>query len=121
MRMARIVRRKDGSTLIASCGIAETPLERMRGLLAHAALPEDQGLWFPGGTSFHTFFMRFPIDVAFLGRGGRVIALYHATKPWRHSWIHPFAAGGGMLEASAGLFERVGLAKGEELEICPSS
>lgn len=118
--MAKI-KRRNGSTLIEQCSIAETPIERMRGLLAHSEIGANEGLWFPGGTSFHTFFMKFPIDVAFLDRKGRVIALYHATKPWRHSWIHPFAAGGGMLEAQAGLLGRAGVAKGEELEICPSS
>lgn len=119
--MGKVLVRKDGSTLIARCGIAENAAERARGLLAHHSLPAEEGLWFPSGTSAHTFFMRFPIDIAFLGPQGRVIALYHSLPPWRHTWIHPFALGGGMLEASAGLFKKIGLKKGEELEICRTS
>ena len=121
MKMAKVLVRKDGSTLIARCGIAANAAERAQGLLAHASLPSDEGLWFPRGTSIHTFFMRFPIDVAFLDRNGRVIALYPSLVPWRHTWIHPFALGGGVLEASAGLFAKAGLKKGEELEICRTS
>lgn len=119
MKMARIVRKKDGSTLIARCGVMETPSQRMKGLLGHSSLPEEEGLWFPHETSVHTFFMKFAIDVAFLSRSGKVIALYHSLKPWRHTWIHLRALGGGTIEASPGLFARRGLAVGEELEVCP--
>jgi len=121
VKVAKVLCRKDGRTLIGRCGVMETPAQRMKGLLGHSSLPEDEGLWFPHETSVHTFFMRFPIDVAFLDRRGRVIALYHSLRPWRHTWIHPFALGGGTLEGCAGLFERAGLKKGEELEICHSS
>jgi uncharacterized membrane protein (UPF0127 family) len=118
--MAKVMR-KDGTALIARCGITENAWERVQGLLPRAALEPDEGLWFPHITSVHTFFMRFAIDVAFLDRKGRVIALYHSLRPWRHTWIHLFAAGGGTLEASAGLFERANLRIGEELVVCPMS
>ncbi len=119
MKMAKVLRKK--TTLIARCGITESAAERMQGLLPRASLAGDEALWFPRNTSIHTFFMKFAIDVAFLDGKGRVIALYHSLRPWRHTWIHLFAAGGGTLEASAGLFMSVGLQKGEVLEICPFS
>jgi uncharacterized membrane protein (UPF0127 family) len=31
----------------------------------------------------HTFFMRFPIDVAFVTREGRVVKTHTALPPWR--------------------------------------
>jgi uncharacterized membrane protein (UPF0127 family) len=111
--------RNDGSTLVPRCGLTETPAERARGLLSHASLPEGEGLWFPRHSSVHTFFMKFPIDVAFVDRHGRVIALYHSLKPWRHTWIHPFALGGGIIEASGGLFAKARLQLEEELRVCP--
>lgn len=120
MKRGRIIR-ADGSTLLERCGITETAAERMAGLLPRASLEADEGLWFAGSTSAHTFFMRFAIDIAFLDRRGRVIALYDSLKPWRLTWIHAFAARGGMLEASAGMFRRAGLRKGEELRVCPIS
>jgi len=118
--MAKVLR-KDESLLIARCFVAETPAQRMKGLLGRSSLPGDEGLWFPYETSVHTFFMKFAIDIAFLDRKSRVIALYHSFKPWRHTWIHLWALGGGTLEASAGVFEKAGLKKGEELRICPTS
>jgi len=44
--------------------------------------------------------MRFPIDVAFLARDGRVLALHHNLKPYRLSKIVLRAQG--VLELSAG-------------------
>ena len=112
------IMREDGSTLLDRCGITETAAERMAGLLPRDSLGEEEGLWFANSTSAHTFFMRFAIDIAFLDRRGRVIAIYESLKPWRLTWIHPMAAGGGMLEAGAGRFRRAGLQKGEELRVC---
>ncbi len=115
------VLRSDGTTLLERCGITETSAERMTGLLARTKLDADEGLWFPKSTSAHMFFMKFAIDIAFLDGKGRVIAIYHDLKPWRLTWIHPFAAMGGMLETSAGCFQRAGIKKGEELRVCPIS
>ena len=120
MKLGKILR-KDGSALLARCGLTETAAERARGLLAHSSLAEEEGLWFPNHSSVHTFFMKFPIDVAFVDRRGAVIAVYHSLKPWRHTWIHPFALRGGIVEASAGLFAKVQLQLGEELRVCFSS
>jgi uncharacterized membrane protein (UPF0127 family) len=36
--------------------------------------------------AIHTFFMRFPIDVAFVDRGGRVVKLCKGVQPWRIAW-----------------------------------
>ena len=33
----------------------------------------------------HTFFMKFPIDIAFVGRDGRVRKIREAVRPWRMS------------------------------------
>ncbi len=118
--MAKVIR-KDGSVLLARCGVMETPAQRMKGLLGRESLESGEGLWFPHETSVHTFFMKFAIDVAFLDRKGRVVALYHSLKPWRHTWFHITALGGGTIEASAGLFESAGVKKGEELRVCPTS
>lgn len=120
-KMAKVLVRKNGSTFLARCGIMETMQERGVGLLNRTSLDADEGLWFPHGTNAHTFFMRFPIDLAFLNSKGKVIALYPSLRPWRMSWWHLFALGGGMLETSAGAFARAGIQVGEELQICPNS
>lgn len=115
--MARVLR-ADGSALLDRCGFTETARERMLGLLPRESLAAGEGLWFPNHSSVHTFFMRFPIDVAFLDSEGRVAALYHSLPPWRHTWIHLSALRGGILEASAGLFRTHQIEKGEPLRVC---
>ncbi len=57
------------------------------GLMGRAAIAPDEGLWMPGVTNIHMFFMRFAIDCAFLGPeapdGSRpVVAVRHGLRPW---------------------------------------
>jgi uncharacterized protein len=63
--------------------VASTRLSRLLGL---ALLPRElagPGLLFPRCRSVHTFAMRFPIDVLFLGREGSVIAARRGVPPGR--------------------------------------
>ncbi len=101
------------------CLITENAWERMCGLLPRKDLSADEGLWIEPCFSVHTFFMRFPMDAAFLDRSGKVIAIYHSLPPWRHSWIH-FGASA-VLETAAGVLEKAGVQVGGYLDICPTS
>ena len=111
--------REDGSEFLGRCMATESSFDRMRGLLGRTSLAAGEGLWLSPCTSIHMFFMRMPIDAAFLNRAGRIIALYENFRPWRHSWIHVTAAG--VLEAGAGSFARAGIKKGEVLRVCHST
>ena len=62
---------------------ARTPWSRLVGLLGHALLPQGEGLLIVPCSSVHTFFMRFPIDVAFLDREGRVVKVFISVPPFR--------------------------------------
>lgn len=55
--------------------IATSRRERARGLLGRDHLPPDGGLLIEGTRSVHTIGMRFPITVAFLDAGLRVLAV----------------------------------------------
>lgn len=73
----------DGGTLV----VASSFLQRLRGLGAYR--PGRSGaiagpvLGFPRCRSVHTWFMRRPIDVAFIDAQGGLIAFYHAVPPGR--------------------------------------
>lgn len=108
-----------GRGLFPRARATENALERMCGLLPRRSLGDDEALWIHPCTSIHTFFMRFAIDAAFLDRSGQVIALYEKLPPWRHTWIHLRAAG--VLEVPAGSFARMGIRKGDRLDLCVSS
>jgi len=56
---------------------------RNRGLLAHDALKPGTALILAPTFAIHTFFMKFPIDVLFVARDGRVLKVRRAVGPWR--------------------------------------
>jgi uncharacterized protein len=63
-----------------------------RGLLGRDRLEPGTGMLFENGrfTPFmwmHMFFMRFAIDIVFLGRGDTVIKIDRHLRPWRVSSI----------------------------------
>ena len=118
-KRGKVIRKKDGSILIADCALALNTWEKMLGLLPRESIRADEAMWINNSTSIHTFFMKFAIDVAFLDRKGCVLALYHSMPAWRHSWIHFFAKGA--LEMKSGLLKEAGVEKGEVLEICHSN
>lgn len=77
------VSKSDGSVVCAECVLADTPLRRLRGLLGTARLAPGEGILLRPAPAIHTFFMRFPIDAAFLDRDGVVLEIRRAMKPWR--------------------------------------
>src|SRR5271156_7116085 len=63
-----------------------------RGLLGRAGLEPGTGMLFENGrfTPFmwmHMFFMRFAIDIVFIGRANTVIRINRQLKPWRVSSV----------------------------------
>ena len=73
---------------------------RMRGLLGGPGLAPGEGLLLGPCKQVHTLGMRFPIDVVFCDRTGRVVHVVRAMKPGRVSrvvWKARFA-----IELSAG-------------------
>src|SRR5512139_3009237 len=56
---------------------------RRRGLLGRDSLPEGSALIIAPSNAVHTFFMRFPIDIAFVRRDGRVLKVRSSVGPWR--------------------------------------
>jgi uncharacterized membrane protein (UPF0127 family) len=75
-------------------------------------------MWFPGDTSIHMFFMRFPIDAVFLGpdeapAAWRVVAI-RTLRPWRDV-VLPVRGARGCLELPAGTAAAASLAVGDRV------
>jgi uncharacterized protein len=102
-----------GDDVLCSLEVAEEVSARMRGLLGRDGL--DGGLLLPHCRSVHTLGMRFPIDVAFLDRRGKVVAVVAPMRRWRLGRTRIRAAQ--VVEAEAGSFERWNLAVGDVLEV----
>ena len=63
--------------------VATTWLSRLLGLALLTRERAGAGLLIPGCRSIHTLGMRFPLDLLFLDRGGRVIRICHDVPAGR--------------------------------------
>ena len=76
---------------------------RRTGLLEHKGLEDGTAMVIAPTNAIHTFFMQFPIDVAFVAKDGRILKIQEGLRPWR------IAAGWGayaVVEMAAGSFAR---------------
>ena len=105
---------KGGRIVASRVERTKTSAQRRRGLLGRSGLDPEEGIYLAPCEWIHTFFMRFPIDVAFLGRDGRVLALHHSLKPNRLSKIVLRAQG--VLELSAGRLRATGTDVGDVIQ-----
>jgi len=106
---------RTGAVLAHRVERASTPLSRLRGLLGRGTLPEGEALVIDPCASIHTFFMRFPIDVAFLTRDLRVVRAILDLKPWRATRLYREAAM--VVELPEGTLARTGTREGDVLAI----
>jgi uncharacterized membrane protein (UPF0127 family) len=97
--------------------VAENPWTRAVGLLGRKELPEGQGLWIRPCKSIHTFFMRFPIDVAYLASDGMVMKTCSRLRPFRLSMGGRQAHS--VLELPPGFLERAEVKVGDTLSCSP--
>ena len=88
----RAVNQSRGTVLCARLEKAGGLGGQSRGLLGRDGLEPGMGMLFDSGrfTPFmwmHMFFMRFAIDIVFLGRGNTVLRINRRLRPWRVSSI----------------------------------
>jgi uncharacterized membrane protein (UPF0127 family) len=104
---------KRGTVLGEAIEVADTAASRVKGLLGRECLEDGQGLLFKQCSSLHTLFMRFPIDIAFMDRKGKVLKVRTAVKPFKFiaAPMRSFYA----LELPAGALARSGTQVGDGL------
>ena len=95
--------------------MAESAWDRTRGLIGKPRLKPNEGLYISPCRQTHTFFMRYPIDAAFLDNDGRVVAAVPDLKPWRLTAYYGRAVG--VLELSAGTLDRTRTAPGDVIRL----
>jgi len=91
---------------------------RRKGLLGRDSMPEGSALVIAPSNSIHTFFMRFPIDIAFVSRDGRVVSVRSALRAWRIA-IAPGAYA--VVEMPAGTLARSETIPGDVLTVLTGS
>jgi uncharacterized protein len=96
-----------------SVGVADGWWSRLRGLLGKPPLQPGEGLMLTPCTSVHMFGMKYPLDVAFLDREGRVVAAYRGLAPGGRSRWHREARHA--LELPSGTLAQHGIQEGDVL------
>ena len=89
---------------------------RRAGLLGYESLADGDSMVIAPTNAIHTFFMRFPIDLAFVTREGRVVKTRASVRPWRvAAALRAYA----VIELPAGTLARCDTVPGDVLAIVP--
>ena len=87
---------------------------RRTGLLGRETFGDAGAMIIAPTNAIHTFFMRFPIDVAFVARSGRVVKTCHGVRPWRiAATLRAYAA----IELPAGTLSRCETVIGDVFQV----
>lgn len=112
----RIFNQRTGAVLADRIHGAFDSGARRAGLLGRDTFPDGHAMVIAPTNAVHTFFMRFPIDLAFVDKNGQVVKTCAAVKPWRlAAALRAFA----VIELPAGSLARSDTAKGDRLSIAP--
>lgn len=84
----RIVNLTRSTVLAEQAKAANSFFARLVGLLDRNSLSKSQALILSPSNSIHSLFMRFTIDVIFLDKAGKVIAILPSFKPFCISPIY---------------------------------
>jgi uncharacterized membrane protein (UPF0127 family) len=114
------IRDETRDTLVAErCRVAESIIQRIFGLHLLPELQSGEGLLLPGSTTIDTTFMRYPIDLVFVNRSGRVTRTVPNLPPWR--MVLRTGGGRDCIELPAGTVAAGGVQAGDELIFTPLS
>lgn len=115
MSRVRVINARNGRIVGDAVDIADTWWRRLRGLLGTSTLAPGAGVWLRPCRAVHMFGMKYPLDVAFVDAGGRVVATYARLAPGRRTRLHRAAEAA--LEVGAGALEAADVREGDLLEV----
>lgn len=109
----KIINKTKNTTLSDKVIIADTPLTRLKGLLGKKEFKNGEALIIKPCNSIHTFFMRFAIDVLFVGKDNRVIKVLQRLMPFRLTPVYFHSRL--VIELPAGTLETTSTREGDTL------
>ena len=110
--MLTLVSARSGRRIASAVEVAVTRSARRRGLLGRAALDPSAGMLLAPCSMIHTAFMRFPIDVIFIDRQGRVTRIVRRLGAWRTAASLGASA---TIELAAGALDACDVVPGDRL------
>ncbi len=115
MKKLWIVKENNRGVVFANAVLATGFVGRLKGLMFKKRLHGMDALCLMPCNSIHTFFMRFSIDVIFLGKEGQVLKIIHELKPNKVSPI--IRKSSCVIETTGGFCKLKGVKEGEKWEI----
>lgn len=104
------------ATQLASHGrVANNPWTRLKGLIGVKQLAPGFGLLIRPCSGVHCMFMSIPIDVVYVDRDDRVVALDERLAPWAVGRI--YRAAKYVIELPAGTITATGTQVGDQLHV----
>ena len=109
-----LVNDRTGHPVVTQLELAVDSVSRRKGLLGRDGLAETTGIVIAPTNAVHTFFMRFPIDIVFVTRAGKVVKIRPAVPARRIAIaIRAFA----VVELAAGCAARQDLRTGDFVSV----
>ena len=110
----RIINQRDKRVIASDAEVARSLTSRLIGLIGRRKFAPGSALIIPAlGGQIHTFFMRFPIDVALVDARDKVLCVREGIKPYRISSYCRSAAY--VVELPSGTASACGLKPGDTL------
>lgn len=113
MRIVEVRNRDRRTTLGRRVEVADRWWPRLRGYLGRPEPRPGEGILFVSTQSIHMYWMKYPLDVAFLDEDRRVVAAYPELGPGTRTRFHRKARYA--LEVPAGTLAETGTVVGDEL------
>ena len=113
-RAAAIINTRNGKVVADRLLTAFDSESRRKGLLAHGSLPHSTALIIAPTNAIHTFFMKFPIDIVFVSKAGRVLKIRSSVPAWRMTASFGAYA---VLEMAAGSLDASDTRVGDQLAV----
>ena len=114
----QVIRNTRNGRVIADTLISAFDSKSRRvGLLHHRSFPQGEAMLIAPTNAVHTFFMRFPIDIAFVTRDGTVVKVCHGVRPWR---IAAAIRAYGVIELPAGTLAAADTGVGDVVAVGPA-
>ena len=97
--------------------IADTDVERAKGLMYRESLPRDRGMLFQfDEMAERSFWMKntyIPLDIIYIASDGKIVSIARNTTPFSESPIPSFGPANGVLEINGGQAAELGIEPGD--------
>ncbi|MFC2015657.1 DUF192 domain-containing protein [Chloroflexota bacterium] len=114
-RQIRVNNQTREQVLVTTGRAADNMWTRLRGLIGSKPLADGEGLLIVPCSSVHTHFMSFPIDVVYVDRDQKVVAIDQEMAPWRFGRMRKGVRF--VIELPPGTAAATGTVAGDQLQV----